>query len=113
MIIDALRHRDDAQKIADLERAMFEAMDNDKPWWVDWANALRETCRSAVKTFRSTRELHPEANDPELLFTIIAMSEERARELLDLVTNSPADALSYISEVRVRIDWVRSAAEQD
>jgi hypothetical protein len=112
-IVEALRNREDESTVRSLANAIVSKMNADKPWWGEWVGSLRETCRTAVTTMRRFHKAHPDADDPELLFNIIAMSEERARELLDMVTKSPAQALSYISEIRTRVDWILSAAEQE
>lgn len=108
-IVLGLRSRGDAAALDRQEPELLSRMDDDKPWWIDWISSLLETCRQAVATVRRFRTVHPSADDPELLLNIIMMSEERARELLDTVTKSPSEAVEYVSDIRLRVDWVLTA----
>jgi len=111
-IVEALRFRNEPGRIAAMEGELLERIDRDTPWWSEWAGSLLEVCKSTVSTMRRADHLHPTANDPETLFHIIAMSEERARQLLDTLAHTPADAMAFVADIRMRVDWIQSAEGQ-
>jgi len=65
-----------------------------------------------MKELSTRGEVHPSANDPELLFDFIAMSEERARETLNRMTTTGSALLEYLAEVRTRMNLILTAQQE-
>lgn len=93
---------------AALEEKVLARIEEHRPWWAEWAGALREACRHHAPT-APVPSLSPE--DPDLLFHVIAMSEGRARTFLTLLSGTSAGVESYLSEIRRRIDLVLTAQQ--
>jgi hypothetical protein len=97
---------------ADLERKVLARIEEKKPWWPEWAESIRQACAHYVKTLAKAGEVHPRANDPELLFAVICMSEERAREVLDRMARTSAELEACLAGIRARLDLVLTAQEE-
>ncbi len=100
------------------EHAPFEAkvlarIEEKKPWWPEWADSLRHACDHYVRTLAQESEAHPGANDPETLFHVIAMSEERAREALRRMAGTSDDLKAYLSALRLRMNLVLLAQQEE
>jgi hypothetical protein len=97
---------------ATLEKKLLDRIEEKKPWWPEWAGSIREACRHYMKELAKRGEVHPSANDPELLFDFVAMSEARARETLNRMTTTGTALLEYLAEVRTRINLILTAQQE-
>ncbi len=97
---------------APLEAKVLEKMDEKKPWWPEWAESIRQACIHYMRELAKRDEAHPGANDPELLFTFIAMSEERARETLNRMAATGSALLDYLAQVRLRVSLILTAQQE-
>jgi hypothetical protein len=74
-----------------------------KPPWDEAAPALAALCDDAVLT-----PIHPEgraqADNAAILFAVVAVSDDRARLLIELLASERGEALDYLGELRRRID---------
>jgi hypothetical protein len=66
-----------------------------------------------VHSLSKEGEVHPGANDPEMLFYLIAMKEERAREVLRHMTGNADDLKGYLSGLRTRLNLVLLAQQEE
>jgi len=98
---------------AALEQKVLTRIEEKKPWWPEWADSIRQACAHYVKSLAKSDDAHPRANDPELLFAVICMSEERAREVLDRMARTSAELRDCLAGIRARLDLVLSAQEED
>ena len=74
--------------------------------------AIEQEAPPPVAPGEKPMEIHLGANDPETLFYVIAMNEERAREILRLMAGK-ADALKvFLSGLRMRINLVLLAQQE-
>jgi hypothetical protein len=95
---------------ADLERSLITRIEDRRPWWPEWAQPMKEACAHYVaKLAKEPGEVHPQANDPEVLFHIVAMSDERAREALHALAGTADQVLAYFRGLRARVDLVSTA----
>src|SRR5262245_32245886 len=95
---------------AELEAKVLERIEDKRPWWPEWAEPIRHACRHYFqRTAAPAGEVHPGANDPELLFHVIVIDDDRAREVLRRMTQTGSALLDYLSQVRSRIDLVLTA----
>ncbi len=106
-----LRRRGKPQHAA-LEEKVLARIEERKPWWPEWADSMRQACAHYAKTLARGSGVHPAANDPEVLFQVIAMSEERARAMLKSITGTSDEVMEYLSGIRARIDLVMTAQEE-
>jgi hypothetical protein len=97
---------------APLEAKVLGRIEERKPWWPEWADAMKEACAHYVQELARGSDAHPGANDPEVLFHVIAMSEERARAMLQRMTGTSDDLAKYLSGIRERIDLVMTAQKE-
>jgi hypothetical protein len=98
---------------ATIEKQVLEKMDEKKPWWPEWAESIRQACIHYMKELVRRSEAHPGANDPELLFSFIAMSEERARGTLNRMTETGSALIDYLGQVRLRMSLILTAQQED
>jgi len=94
-----------------LEAKVVAKIEEKKPWWPEWADSIQQACRHYVHTLSKEGEVHPGANDPETLFYVIAMSEERAREVLRRMAGTSQELKEYLSALRLRINLTLLAQE--
>ncbi len=94
---------------APLEAKVLARIEERKPWWPEWADSMREACAHHVRTLARPGGAHPAASDADLLFQVIAMSEDRARAFLKCMAGTSADVANYLSEIRSRIDLLMAA----
>jgi hypothetical protein len=106
-----LRRRGKPEHAA-LEAKVIAKIEEKKPWWPEWADSIKQACGHYVHTLSKEGEVHPGANDPETLFYIIAMSEERAREVLRRMAGTSTDLQDYLSGLRTRINLTLLAQEE-
>jgi len=111
-VIEAGLRRRGKPEHAALEKKLLERIEEKKPWWPEWAESIRQACVHYMKDLSRLSEAHPSANDPELLFNFIAMSEERAREALHRMTTTGSALLEYLADVRLRISLILTAQEE-
>jgi len=97
---------------ATLEAKVIARIEEKKPWWPEWADAIKQACGHYVHTLSKEGEVHPGANDPETLFYVIAMSEERAREVLRRMAGTSQDLKEFLSGLRMRINLTLLAQEE-
>src|SRR5436190_16997958 len=97
---------------ATLEAKVIARIEEKKPWWPEWADAIKQACSHYVHTLSKEGEVHPGANDPETLFYVIAMSEERAREVLRRMAGTSQDLKEFLSGLRMRINLTLLAQEE-
>jgi hypothetical protein len=105
-----LRRRGKPEHAA-LEKKVLERIEEKKPWWPEWADSIRHACVHYSKTFRKD-DVNPAANDPETLFYVVIIDEERAQEVLRRMAGTSDRLAQYLSEIRARVDLVLSAQEQ-
>jgi hypothetical protein len=98
---------------ATAEKQLLEKIDEKKPWWPEWAESIHQACIHYMKELMRRSEAHPRANDPELLFSFIAMSEERARGTLNRMTETGSALIDYLSQIRLRMNLILTAQEED
>jgi hypothetical protein len=79
------------------------------PAWGDRAGTIRAACVDVLKGARLTDpdSLHEEA---DLLFELLALSDERAEGLLEALDRSPEDAVGQVSRLYEALDAVRALA---
>lgn len=95
---------------APLEAKVLARIEARKPWWPEWAQPLKEACAHYVRLLsKEPGDVHPTANDPEVLFLIVTMSDERAQEVLHLLVSTATEVLAWFRALRVRIDLVLAA----
>jgi hypothetical protein len=110
---------------ATLEAKVVGKIEEKKPWWPEWADSIRQACAHYVHTLAKEPtsilrpdgtkvvDLHPGANDPETLFYLIAMSEERAREVLRRMAGTAQDLKEYLSSLRTRLNLTLLAQQEE
>jgi hypothetical protein len=95
---------------APLELKVLGRIEERKPWWPEWADPLKQACAHYVRLLsKEPGDVHPTANDPEVLFLIVTMSDERAQEVLHLLVGTADRVLAYFRDLRVRVDLVLTA----
>jgi hypothetical protein len=97
---------------AELEARVLSRIEERKPWWPEWAESIRHACRHYLHAITRAGGVHPGANDPELLFHVIVIDEERAREALRRMATTGAELRDYLSDVRARIDLLLTAQQE-
>jgi hypothetical protein len=96
-----------------LEAKLLSKVDDLKPWWPEWAVSIREACRNCLDRLRRlSGPVHPGADDPEILFHVIAMNEGLAQEVLRRLAGTAAELDGFLAGLRARIDLVLSAQEE-
>jgi hypothetical protein len=98
---------------ATLEGKLVARIEEKKPWWPEWADSIRQACAHYAHTLAKENEVHPGANDPETLFYLIAMKEERAREVLRRMAGTSQDLKDYLSGLRTRLNLVLLAQQEE
>jgi hypothetical protein len=98
---------------ATLEAKIVAKIEEKKPWWPEWADAIKQSCAHYVHTLSKEGEVHPGANDPEMLFYLIAMREERARDILRHMAGTSDDVKNYLSGLRTRLNLVLLAQQEE
>ena len=106
-----LRRRGKPEHAA-LEEKVIAKVEEKKPWWPEWADSIRQACIHYVHTLSKEGEVHPGANDPETLFYVISMSEERARAVLRCMAGTSTDLKDFLSGIRTRLNLVLLAQEE-
>jgi hypothetical protein len=97
---------------ATLEGKVLERIEEKKPWWPEWAESIRQACGHYMKELAKRGDAHPSANDPELLFNFIVMSEERARETLNRMATTGSALVEYLADVRLRVSLILTAQQE-
>ena len=97
---------------APLEAKLIARIEEKKPWWPEWADSIKQACAHYVHTLSKEGDVHPGANDPEMIFYLISMSEERAREALRRMAGTSQDLKDYLSGLRTRLNLVLLAQEE-
>jgi len=110
---------------ATLETKVVAKIEEKKPWWPEWADSIKQACAHYVQALAKEPtsvlrpdgtkvvDLHPGANDPETLFYLIAMSEERAREVLRRMAGTSKDLKEYLSSLRTRLNLTLLAQQEE
>jgi hypothetical protein len=98
---------------ATLEAKVVAKIEEKKPWWPEWADSIKQACAHYVHTLAKEGEVHPGANDPEMLFYLIAMREERARDILRHMAGTSDDVKTYLSGLRTRLNLVLLAQQEE
>ena len=96
-----------------LEARVLAKIEEKKPWWPEWADSIKQACGHYVHTLSKEGEVHPGANDPETLFYLIAMKEERARDVLRHMAGTSDDLKKYLSGLRTRLNLVLLAQQEE
>lgn len=96
---------------AKLEQKLLERIEEKKPWWPEWVDSIRHACVHYLKTFKKD-DVNPAANDPETLFYVLIIDEERAQEVLRRMAGTSDQLAQYLSDIRTRVDLIVSAQEQ-
>jgi|SRR5882672_8228540 len=107
-----LRRRGKPEHAA-LEAKVVARIEEKKPWWPEWADSIKQACAHYVHTLSKEGEVHPGANDPETLFYLIAMREERARDVLRHMAGTSDDLKGYLSGLRTRLNLVLLAQQEE
>ena len=95
---------------APLEKKVLAKVEEAKPWWPEWAQPLKEASAHYVRLLsKEPGDVHPQANDPDVSFYVITMSDERAQEVLHLLVGTSDKVLGYFRSLRARIDLVLTA----
>jgi hypothetical protein len=95
---------------APLEAKVVARIESNKPWWPEWAGPLKEACAHYVRLLsKEPAEVHPSANDAEVIFHVVAMSDDRAQEVLRRLAGTAAEVLAYFRDLRARVDLVLTA----
>ena len=110
MVEAGLRRRGKPEHAA-LEKKLLERIEEKKPWWPEWADSIRHACVHYARTFRKD-DVNPAANDPETLFYVVIIDEERAQEVLRRMAGTSDQLAQYLSDIRTRVDLVLTAQEQ-
>lgn len=82
------------------------------PEWAEAAPAIRALCSDAVLTPYRGADSRGLADDDEVLFGVLAMADDRAKLVLDLLAGDRAQALEYVGEIRRRIDFLQELEER-
>lgn len=98
---------------ATLEAKVIAKIEEKKPWWPEWADSIKQACGHYVHTLSKEGEVHPGANDPETLFYLIAMKEERARDVLRHMAGTSDELKNYLSGLRTRLNLVLLAQQEE
>jgi hypothetical protein len=107
---------------ATLEAKVIGKIEEKKPWWPEWADAIKQSCVHYVHTMSKesppagpggTIDVHPGANDPETLFYLIAMKEDRARDVLRHMAGTAQELKEYLSSLRTRLNLVLLAQQEE
>ncbi len=107
-----LRRRGKPEHAA-LEAKVVAKIEEVKPWWPEWADSIKQACGHYVHTLSKEGEVHPGANDPELLFYLIAMKEDRARDVLRHMAGTSDALKTYLSGLRTRLNLVLLAQQEE
>jgi hypothetical protein len=93
-----------------LEGKVLTRVETAKPWWPEWASPIKEACYHYVRLLsKEPGDVHPTANDPEVMFLIVTMSEDRAQEVLRRLVGTGTEVLAWFRELRARVDLVLTA----
>jgi hypothetical protein len=98
---------------ATLEAKVLAKVEEKKPWWPEWADSIRQACAHYVHTLSKEGEVHPGANDPDTLFYLIAMKEQRARDVLRHMAGTSQELKEYLSGLRTRLNLVLLAQQEE
>lgn len=107
-----LRRRGKPEHAA-LEAKIVARIEEKKPWWPEWADSIKQACAHYVHTLSKEGEVHPGANDPDMLFYLIAMKEDRARDVLRHMTGTSEELKGYLSGLRTRLNLVLLAQQEE
>ena len=107
-----LRRRGKPEHAA-LEAKVVARIEDQKPWWPEWAESIKQACAHYVHTLSKEGEVHPGANDPETLFYLIAMKEDRARDVLRHMAGTSQELKDYLSGLRTRLNLVLLAQQEE
>lgn len=107
-----LRRRGKPEHAA-LEAKVVGRIEEKRPWWPEWADSIKQACAHYVHTLSKEGEVHPGANDPETLFYLIAMKEDRAREVLRHMAGTSQELKEYLSGLRTRLNLVLLAQQEE
>lgn len=107
-----LRRRGKPEHAA-LEGKVVAKIEEVKPWWPEWADSIKQACGHYVHTLSKEGEVHPGANDPDLLFYLIAMKEDRARDVLRHMAGTSDDLKTFLSGLRTRLNLVLLAQQEE
>lgn len=107
-----LRRRGKPEHAA-LEAKVVAKIEEKKPWWPEWADSIKQACAHYVHTLSKEGEVHPGANDPETLFYLIAMKEQRARDVLRHMAGTSQELKDYLSGLRLRLNLVLLAQQEE
>ena len=108
---------------ATLEAKVLAKIEEKKPWWPEWADSIKQACAHYVHTLskeapppaapgEKPMEIHPGANDHVEEGLGIAMSEERAREILRRMAGTRDELKEFLSGLRLRINFVLLAQQE-
>lgn len=95
-----------------LEGKVIAKIEEKKPWWPEWADSIQQACRHYLGALPQEGEVHPGAKDPETLFYVIAMSEDRAREVLRRMAGTSQELKDYLTSLRMRINLTLLAQDE-
>lgn len=110
---------------ATLEAKVIAKIEEKKPWWPEWADSIKQACAHYAQALAkeptafvrpdgtTIMDVHPGANDPDTLFYLIAMSEERAREVLRRMASTAKDLKEYLSSLRTRLNLTLLAQQEE
>lgn len=97
---------------APLEAKVLARVEEQKPWWPEWADSIRQACTHYGGLLSREGDVHPSAHAPDVLFHVVTMDEDRAREVLRRMAGTSDELLGYFRELRTRIDLVLTAQDR-
>ncbi len=113
-LIQGIRLQGSARS-TDLAPAMDDLVryiDRSVPDWVASAPILEALCAEAVAPAAISEEAKGHADDPALVFAVIAMSDDRARAVLDRLASDRDEALQYVDEIRKRLSFLQELQQR-
>lgn len=99
-------------ELAPARDVLVNLIENSEPGWNESANAIQALCNDAILTpFRGVED-RGLADDPDIIFSILAMADHRARLILEMLAENRGEALQYVNEVRKRLDVLQELQER-
>jgi len=109
-VIAAVRERSSGNTgvINQMQAHVVDKLKATRPDWFESAAGLR----AAIDEFAAPAEAGGKSIDPTLLFNVVAVNEDSARLILDLLTENRLEARAYVNEVRSRIEQLQELEER-
>lgn len=111
-LLAAVRHRNEPTRLGESENIIVSHVEAQKPSWMDSARLLEKACQDSVSTGKFQDGVTSPADDPRVLYDIVAATDENAETVLTFLSESQNSAAEYLFEVRRRIHLLHEASEQ-